>query len=200
MKQLSFKLDKPRKEHGGSLALNKRRSRRPLDMKASHHVTLKSNLATQNRCLLFHKSLIKKVLYRSANRFHIKIYQYAVAGNHLHLLVKSRSRISLQNFFRVFAGHTAQEILRLCPLAKSSDGAQSKSSTSSKSKAILCESGKTPCLKNQRKFWGYLIYSRVLSWGREFRTVAHYIIRNSLEALNIIAYRDRDSKTKFSSA
>jgi hypothetical protein len=48
-----------------------------------------------------------------------------------------------------------------------------------------------PCKKNQRKFWDLLIYSRILSWGREYKIVANYIFQNTLEALNLIAYKPR---------
>lgn len=108
---------------------------------------------------------------KAARRFRVKVYEHAVCGNHLHLLVKGFDRESIQNFFRVFAGHTAQNILRECPRpAKPAGGAPQG------------------CRKNQRKFWSYLLYSRVVSWGREFRTVANYVRKNVLEALHLIAY------------
>jgi hypothetical protein len=45
--------------------------------------------------------------------------------------------------------------------------------------------------KNQRKFWAVLIYSRVMTWGKDFKNVAKYILQNTLEALFIIAYKPR---------
>ena len=93
----------------------------------------------------------------------------AVCGNHLHLLVRGLTREELQNFFRVFAGHVAQQILNLFPLS---------------SHKIAETAG---FAKNKRKFWQLLIYSRVVSWGRDFKYVAGYIYKNTLEALNIIA-------------
>lgn len=194
MKQLSFHLPKPSKEHGGSLALNKRRSYRPLSIKHAHHITLKSNLATQGRCLLRHQALIKHILFRSARRFNIRVYQYAVAGNHVHLLVKAKSRLGMQNFFRVFAGHLAQEILRRCPVVKPPSRplrVGQRSSSFVAGGASTSRGCRPACLKNQRRFWGYLVYSRVLTWGREYRLVKLYIIQNMLEALGVIAYTHR---------
>jgi hypothetical protein len=49
----------------------------------------------------------------------------------------------------------------------------------------------SPHPKNQRKFWAVLIYSRVMTWGKDFKNVAKYILQNTLEALFIITYRPR---------
>ena len=98
-------------------------------------------------------------------------------------LDEGQRRLGLQNFFRVFAGHTAQQILQMCPLPKSCGGG-----------ASTIDSGRQPCAKNRRKFWGYLIYSRIVSWGSEFKTVLRYIDRNTLEALGLIAYQPRHTK------
>jgi hypothetical protein len=50
------------------------------------------------------------------------------------------------------------------------------------------------CEKNKRKFWALLVYTRAVSWGREFETVSRYILRNTLEALKLIAYQPRTSQ------
>ncbi len=183
--QLSF-IKKLSRQHGGSLVVGKRRSARPLNMKLAHHLTLKSDLASGGRCLLKHKDLINHILMKAARRFGVTVYNHAVAGNHLHVLVKGRTRIGLQNFFRVFAGHTAQQILIECPLPKERGGALT----------ISMAKGRPPCAKNQRKFWSFLIYSRIITWGREYKIVYKYIVQNTLEALKIIAYQPRGRKPK----
>lgn len=119
---------------------------------------------------------------KAANRFNVKVFEYAICGNHLHLLVRGRYRIALQNFFRVLAGHVAQEILRAQPLTeKERGGAPVKSDINAKK----------GCAKNQRKFWGLLLFSRVVNWGRDFSNVVEYIYKNNLEALHIIGYVPR---------
>jgi REP element-mobilizing transposase RayT len=163
-----------------------------MNPKLSHHLTLKSYHASGGRCLLKHKSLIRAVLEKAARRFGVTVYNHAVAGNHLHVLVKGRSRLGLQNFFRVFAGHTAQQILKLCPLPKPRMGRGSGGGAHDA--PLIIDSGRQSCAKNRRKFWGYLIYSRIVSWGREFKTVLRYIDRNTLEALGLIAYEPRETK------
>ena len=110
-KQLSL-LPKVSKSHGGSLAIGKRRSLRPLNPKQSHHVTLKSLHAVGGRCLYKHKKIIKFVLKKACNLYQVKVYEFALCRNHIHLVIKGPDRESIQNFFRVFAGHTAQNILK----------------------------------------------------------------------------------------
>ena len=178
-RQLSFLLPKYSKEHGGSLAVRKRRIRRPLSIKCSHHVTLKSHHAIGGRCLLKHRKIIVSTMKKASWLFKVRVYEYAVASNHLHLLVKGPDRESIQNFFRVFAGHTAQRILKLCPLGPVAGGAFPHP---------------IGCKKNQRKFWGFLIYSRVVTWGHEYSAVRRYIERNALEAIHLIAYQPRIAK------
>ena len=208
-KQLSLlPKSKVKKQHGGSLAVGKRRKIRPLNIKQSHHITMKSYHAVGPRSLFRHKKMILNVIRKFSFRFGVKVYEYAIQGNHIHLLVKAQSREGLQNFFRVVAGHTAQNILKDWPIIKVRGGAQNPDNNK-KAKALggAPEQKKTRaqhvnrgCLKNQRKFWSYLIYSRVVSWGREFKTVARYIQRNTLELLQIIAYEPRTSRSESNSS
>jgi hypothetical protein len=85
----------------------------------------------------------------------------------------------MQNFFRVVAGQIAQEILRLYPLQKT------------ESRAYTGPEGGTAHPKNQRTFWSVVIYSRIVSWGREFKVVMGYILQNTKEALGLVAYKER---------
>ena len=188
-KQLSLiPKTKAKKEHGGSLAVGKRRATRPLNINQSHHITLKSIHAVGPRSLFRHKKLILSLMKKNSVRFQVKIYEYAIQGNHIHLLVKAYNREGLQNFFRVLAGHSAQRILKDFPLSQAKGGARKQ------------EEQKAGCKKNQRVFWSYLIYSRVVSWGREFKTVTTYIQKNTLELLQIIAYQPRFNSVKKNSS
>ncbi len=160
------------------MSINKRRSRRSLNPKNPLHITLRSELAKGSRSLMRHRTHIRKVILRSSKRFEVKVYELAICGNHLHLLIKGRRRCDIQSFFRVLAGHIAQEILKQNPLSEKERGGAPKKG----------------CKKNRRKFWSLLLYSRVVSWGRDFGNVSRYIIRNTLEALNLIPYRERSGR------
>ncbi len=185
-KQLSlFPNFKLKRAHGGSLSVGKRRAIRPLNLKLSHHVTMKSHHAIGTRSLFRHKKLILGLIKKNAYRFQVKVIEYAIQGNHIHLLIKGQNRMGLQNFFRVVAGHSAQKILQLCPLKLQAGGAPAD---------------KKGCRKNLRKFWSFLLYSRVVSWGREFKIVVQYIQRNTLELFNLIAYQPRLKRKKANSS
>jgi REP element-mobilizing transposase RayT len=185
MKQLSF-LPKSKREHGGSLALGKRRARRPLNIKKPVHLVLRSDLAKGRRSLMSNQSAVLKVLNKFSRRFHIRIYEKAICGNHIHLLVKAHSRRQLQNFFRVLAGQVAQEILNKYPLQKHESKAFWGGTPTGRGKK-----GKVAHRKNQRTFWSLLLYTRIVSWGRDYFAVKAYVIQNTKEALGLIAYKPR---------
>ena len=176
-----FPKQKIKREHGGSLAVRKRRSRRPLNLRLSHHITMKSHHGIGKRSLFRHKKMILGLMKKNAFRFQVKVVEYAIQGNHIHMLVRAHSREGLQNFFRVVAGHTAQKILQKFPLPVTVGGAPIGRE----------ECGLIGCAKNRRKFWSFLLYSRVVSWGRDYSAVVSYIQRNTLELLRIIAYQPR---------
>lgn len=169
----------PNREHGGSLSVGTRRGRRPLSTRQALHLTLRSDVASGNRSLLRNKDIVVSVIGKIEKLFSIRVYRYAICGNHLHLLLKGPSRRDLQNAFRVLAGHIAQRILQRCPLSNY------------ERKKMSMQPGQTAHPKNQRKFWELLTYTRVVTWGREFQQVANYILRNTLEALHRIAYKPR---------
>jgi REP element-mobilizing transposase RayT len=58
------------------------------------------------------------VVKKAQKRFNIHLYEMAIVSNHIHVLVKGNSRHDLQNFFRVVAGHIAQEILHKLPISE----------------------------------------------------------------------------------
>jgi len=153
--------------------VGKRKAQRPLTIKRPIHLILKSPLAVGSRSLMRHRPLIEKIITRSKKRFKVRVYEFAIVSNHIHLLVRGYSRHELQNFFRTVAGHIAQEILRRCPLKENEGGA----------------------LKNkQNRFWQSRIYSRIVSWGREYLAVRGYVIQNTLESLAVIPYKERKKK------
>lgn len=187
MDQLTFFRNKNIKAHGGDPSIGRRRSRRILLLNRPMHVTLRSEFAYSGRCLLRHQKMINKVISKAAKRFRISIYEKAICGNHLHLLVRGRTRFEIQNFFRVVAGHIAQNILERNPIL----------TTEKPKRGGALRARKNTCKhpKNQRKFWCALIYSRMLSgWGREFRVVKNYIVQNTLEAMGVIPYQSRKTR------
>jgi REP element-mobilizing transposase RayT len=213
MKQLSLIKkslnSKLRLEHGGHITLGRRRRRRPLDIKQPHHLVLKSDFAYGQRMLTRHRPLIKRILQKAKKRFDIKVYEFAIVSNHIHVLAKGSTRSDLQNFFRVVAGHTAQEILRQHPILAKEQSRVGGSTRSGASSALADQgpggasaTGRTPTSaphktrERENKFWQTRLYSRVVSWGREFMSVKKYVIQNVFESLGVIAYKPRHRHRK----
>ncbi len=181
MKQLHFIPEfNARKEHGGTFSLGKRRKQRPLSSKKPLHLVLRSDFAHGSRSLLRHRPLIEKILAKAKKRFAIRIYEMAIVSNHIHIVIKGRTRQNLQNFFRVAAGHIAQELLRQFPILQSEKAKQG---------------GASKNREKENKFWQTRIYSRIVSWGREYSSVKEYVVQNALEALGLISYKTRAKRS-----
>jgi hypothetical protein len=104
------------------------------------------------------------MLRRFAKRYGIRVYGFANAGNHLHLVVRTYSRLALQDFLRTFAGVTARRLT----------GAR-------KGRPV-------------GRFWDLLAYSRIVAWGRDYLGVRAYIAINETEGAGLIPPRRRASR------
>lgn len=176
-----FQIPKFRREHGGSLAVGKRRTRRPINIKKPVHLVLRSDIAKGRRSLLSHYMLIVRLLDRYAKKFHVKVHEYAVCGNHIHLFVSGSTRRELQSFFRVLPGQIAQQIMNQIPLADNETKAFEGGTPSEKKMHS----------KNQRTFWTYTAYTRIVSGIRDFRNVTNYVIQNTRETFGNVKYKFR---------
>ena len=106
-KQSTFKgLEKPGTCFGGSLLKgNNPNGQRPLESKLPIHLILK---AKESRMRLpKHFGKIGKIVDSSCKRHGVKVYEYANVGNHLHLLIKIRTRRSWAAFIRELTGRIA---------------------------------------------------------------------------------------------
>ncbi len=176
MRQLKLNIgDNSSREHGGSLHVGRRRTRRPLSTKEPIHLVLKSDFATGARQLTEHRQIFERVLKKAARLYRIRVYGKGLARTHIHLVILGKRRIDLQNFFRVLAGHIAQEILSQHPIQNH-------------------EAGTAP-RERENRFWQLRIYSKIVSWGQEFKYVLNYVLQNALEAIGAIRYKKR-RKTK----
>ncbi|MDZ4660092.1 MAG: transposase [Pseudomonadota bacterium] len=162
-KQLEFfKCEKRRLLHGGEIGVGKRKGRRPLDVRKPLHVVLRSEKAKGRLSLRNHQTAINKILKRFAEKSRVSIYQKAIVGNHIHLLIRAKTRKEIQNFFRTIAALIARHV-----------------TNARKGKPF-------------GRFWSYLIFSRLLSsWGKEFEKVRAYIVKNTLEATGMMPYVPR---------
>jgi len=123
MKSKQLELDddlKRRVEHGGELWKGKRKRERPIATKKAMHVTIRSSLAKKEWSFLHPRQarFIRELIPKLARRFHVRLYETAVNGNHVHLLLRPRTRESLKRFLSALSGRIAQRITGDLPWKK----------------------------------------------------------------------------------
>jgi hypothetical protein len=155
-RQLSF-LPPVRVQHGGDIRKGKRKLARPIDTKRPMHVVLRSVRARGEWSLLHrrNKARVFALAHETAKTFGVRIYRFSNVGNHIHLLVVARSRRAFQAFLRVLSGGIAFAVT----------GTRKGSPIG--------------------RFWDKLAYSRIVTWGSEFRVLETYFIKNLLESMGI---------------
>ncbi len=140
------------------------------------HVVMRSSKAVGKRSLFLRSKQVAKILNIQAQRHFIKLYAVANAGNHLHLLIQAPSQDHLSYFLRAIGGRIAQLVM---------EGAQ-KSAERMDSKPT--------------SFWDARPFSRIVSWGRDFKNVARYIGMNSTEMMGITRTNVREMFEKIQHA
>ena len=141
--------------HGGSQSIGKRKAARPFDRKQAIHVTLRASGATRECSMLArkHKGWVYLHGDRIARESGVKLYRFVNVGNHLHLVVKARSKKDFQRFLRVLTGKIAMLVT----------GAR-------KGKPLA------------KRFWDLLAHTKLIQWGRQFENLARYMAKNLREA------------------
>src|SRR4051812_39870313 len=79
---------------GGSMLRGNPREARPIAVKRPMHLVMKSSLATGHRSLLApaHARRIDRAVMRLAAAQGVRVHRFSNNGNHLHLIVRPRSR------------------------------------------------------------------------------------------------------------
>jgi len=107
------------------------------------------------------KRLVERTLERCAFIHHVRIKNFVNVGNHLHLLIQTKSRTyapakrNFQAFMRRFAGEVA---LKITGATKG------------------CSQG---------GFWGELAYTRIVEWGRPVTILKNYFAKNFFESVGL---------------
>ena len=172
-KQLAFQLleGKNAKYFGGAYLKNSNpKEKRPISTKRSMHLVMRSSKARANLSFLKHNRRVHSIVATQAKAFGVKVYRFANASNHLHMIVLPISRKAFQGFVRAISGLIARVILgaeRGSPKLEAGEG-------------------------RSWSFWDKRPFTRVVEWGRDFRTTTSYLLQNSLEALGFIPYQPRE--------
>jgi REP element-mobilizing transposase RayT len=156
--------------HGGGLSQGKRKSFRPVDPKQALHVVLRSSKARGALSMLHprHCNPVESFVRKTATRWGVRLYRYANVGNHIHLLIQVPTREAWKSFSRELSGGIAQIVT----------GAQKGSALSRSKDTSTAESAK-------RGFWDHLLYTRIVSFGRDFKGMCRYFIKNLFEAAGV---------------
>ena len=157
-----------KREHGGSLAKGKRKGRRPFTPKRPIHLVLRSNYAKGERSLLHpnHARFIDALVRKLAARWNVRVYEFANASNHLHMVVRAKERRGFRGFLRALTGHIAMRV-----------------------------TGAAKGRKLDAAFWDVPpVYALAQLGPKELVTVKSYVVMNRLEALGLIPYRARKKR------
>lgn len=86
---------------GGSLLKNSHaKCKRPFKRKCSMHIVLRA----RKSCLLHIDQRVEKIIERQARKHRIRIYNLQNVGNHIHLVLQTKSKENLSNFLRASTG------------------------------------------------------------------------------------------------
>lgn len=163
------------KAFGGILIKGNPREARPISIKRPMHLVMRSKHATGDLSFL-HSSRVRKIeelVQRLARQKNVKVYRFANSGNHLHLIILPRSLHAFKAYIRALSGLIARITL----------GAERGKSRSDFSPARL-----------NKKFWDARPFTRIIEWGKEFKTVVSYVAQNKLEAMGFIPYQKRSGR------
>jgi REP element-mobilizing transposase RayT len=146
---------------GGALMKGRRKTRRPLAFKRPLHLVMKSSRARRRWAFL--DSTNKRQIERWLRSFAKRsgIRVYRVAVNWDHLHLVIR--VPNRSAYNRFI----------------------RSFSGTLPKAVLGFEHPT------ESFWDHRPFTRIVSWGRDYRGTCEYVLRNTLEALGLVTYKKR---------
>jgi REP element-mobilizing transposase RayT len=145
-----------RYSHGGTLRnSSKGRGSRPLSSKDPLHLVFKINKASVKGGLRSPQNfrLLHLLLKKYSFKFFVRVEQFSIENDHIHLLIRATRRTQFQSFFRVIAGQFSQRLTD-----------------------TFHEKYQGP------KIWKYRPFSRVVKGFKGYKIVRNYIRLNELEA------------------
>ena len=152
---------------GGSRLASNPKTARPFDSKRCTHLVLRSERARGERSLLLFGKEIAGILATQSRIHGVKLRNQANAGNHLHLIVQTRTRRSMQNFLRAISGLIARKVLG-AEKGRPANGAAVEQITSTNT-------------NEEFKFWDSRPFSRLVNWGNDYSGLNQYLMLNRIE-------------------
>lgn len=180
-KQQSFFIPQ-NKFFGGALLEGKRKSTRPLSSKDAIHFIMRSCWACGRNSFLSrrNKKVVDLIITHFSKKFGVKIYERAINGNHIHLLLRITNRVLYKAFIKAITGKIASHVM---------SGQSFKLFSSLKENQDWGDGVRAA--KKAEGFWEFRPFSRIVNWGRDFQICMRYLKQNILEALGFISYTVR---------
>lgn len=95
---------------GGDSTSGKAKVARPLSAKRPLHVVMKVDPSVTALSSLKNRGLCQREIGKWADRFGISILSRSVNSNHIHLIIRGKTRTDTQNFLRVVPRQIAQKL------------------------------------------------------------------------------------------
>lgn len=194
-----MKAQTPKHFFGGALLEGKRKHLRPLSTKNSLHIVMRSQWATgkDSFLVLRNRNAINKIITHFAKKFGVKVYSRALNSNHIHLLLRITNRRLYRAFIKAVSGKIASQVMSQQSFKFFSQSRQPRSfephANLTKGGDGVQTSGENGFLtgKKNHGFWEFRPFSRIVSWGRDFKNCVQYLKQNVLEAVGFAAYKPR---------
>ncbi len=176
--QLSF-FEEMKRFFGGRLLHGRRRRARPLSKKEAMHTVLRSSWAVGPHSFLKkqNKNAIKAIIYAVAKKYGVKVYRLSIQGNHIHFVIRLTNRPLYNAFIRVLTSQIASHVMD----HRSFDEFRRNLAT-------------TEIQGLGQRFWQFRPFTRILAWGRDFKTCCAYVLQNTLEALGFVDFKPRQNR------
>lgn len=155
--QLSL-IKKEKSDYGGALSNTRagRSKARPLAVRSTMHLVLRSSKAKGEWSFKKHAKTIRKIVDKFAGRHHVKIVSYVNVGNHLHLQIKLGHRTSYRPFIRAITAAIKMKVTGVSRWVKNA---------------------------NAQKFWDLRPFTRIVTSFTERISLRSYILVNFYESM-----------------
>jgi len=164
-KQLSLLNLGPRKyEFGGKESTGARKVKRPFIPNKAMHVTMRAPQARGSWNMLKDQNptKVRGIITRFAKKNFIRIQHYANVGNHLHIMLRAKSRVSFANFLRTIT----------CLISRVITGARKGKSLTKRFFEHIAHSRVVISKRAELILWQYINANITQSkWGKDCRDV-----------------------------
>ena len=178
-----------KKGFGGELQFGRRKEKRPLSTTLPMHLVLKSESV---KVFTPSNKSLKSLIYKTAEKYSIKIYELALNHNHMHFILKLKTKESYNHFIRELTSKMAVAIRRYLVRLSSAGSKAALSFQNESASGRACfqfsrtsfQIGSSALDKiDLKNILAHRPFTRIIDWGRAYKSVVNYIRKNILESV-----------------